>query len=223
MLGLRDPRAGCPRAGSGVIVFVTNASRERATSGAVSASRQPGRVEQRDRHAAPARRTGPSTQSRTYDAVPLARRSRSRRRSRTPSAPPRRAGRPARAARPRRASAPGRRRARRPGRPGSASVTSVGSSDDLGVRHERGRLRVMRRPEAEQRRRPAEPLGEVGQRRDADPAADEERPGDGEVEAVAEGAGHPDRVTRPSAQSRASRGRSGRRGTRARPAAPGTG
>ncbi len=54
----------------------------------------------------------------------------------------------------------------------------------------------MRRPEAEQRRRAAEALGQVGERCNADPPADEERPRDGQVEAVAEGARHPDRVTR---------------------------
>ena len=54
----------------------------------------------------------------------------------------------------------------------------------------------MRRPEAEQRRRAAEALGQVGERGDADPPADEERPRDGEVEAVAEGARHAVRVTR---------------------------
>ena len=53
---------GLPSRGSGVIVFVTNASSSSATSGAVSASRQPLALRDRDRHAA--RRTGPAMHSR---------------------------------------------------------------------------------------------------------------------------------------------------------------
>ena len=49
-----------PSRGSGVTVFVTKASSARATSGAVSASRQPRGVQDHARLA----RTGPSTQRR---------------------------------------------------------------------------------------------------------------------------------------------------------------
>ena len=77
---------------------------------------------------------------------------------------------------------------------------------DLGVRDERRRLGMVCRPEAEQRGRPAECLGEIREGSDADAAADEERPPHREVEAVAERPGHPDRV------------RAGERGDRACPA-----
>ena len=120
-VGLGDPGRRLPSRGSGVTVFVTKRRAPRATSGAVSASRQPRGVQQQ--HA----------EHRSFNAQPLpARRrsrprSRSRRRSRRPSAPPRRAGPRARAAGPPRASARGRRRGRR-GRGTISSVTSVGST-----------------------------------------------------------------------------------------------
>ena len=64
---------------------------------------------------------------------------------------------------------------------------------DLRVRHERSRLGVPRAAEAEQRARSAEPLGEIGKRRDAHAAADEQRDLD-PVEAVPERAEHRDPV-----------------------------
>ena len=59
---------------------------------------------------------------------------------------------------------------------------------------QRGRLRVPLGAEAEDRRRTTESLGQVRQRRDPDAAADEQRPVDVEVEAVAERAEHVQRV-----------------------------
>jgi hypothetical protein len=95
-------------------------------------------------------------------------------------------------------------------------VTSTGSIDDLGVRHERGRLGVVLGAEAEHGRRVLERLGEVRQRRDPDPAADEQRPRDVEAEAAPErpktAISSPGRAPR----ARASRARSGRSETRAR-------
>ena len=89
-------------------------------------------------------------------------------------------------------------------------MTSVGLEHDRRVRDERRRLGVRRRAEAEQRRRLAEPLGEVRQRRDPDPAADEQRALDVEVEAVAERArGRRSRRRVASAQSASCPGRSG--------------
>ena len=73
-------------------------------------------------------------------------------------------------------------------------MTRAGSIDHLGVRHQRGRLRVPLRAEAEDRGRRAEPRGEVGQRRDPDAAADEKRPLDVEPEAVPERPEDVDRV-----------------------------
>ena len=55
---------GLPSRGSGVTVFVTKASRLRATSGAVERVEAAARVEDREGHAASCR-TGPSTQRRT--------------------------------------------------------------------------------------------------------------------------------------------------------------
>ncbi len=82
------------------------------------------------------------------------------------------------------------------------------------MRHERRCLRVVRRPEPEQRRRAAEALGEVRERRNADPAAYEERSGDAEVEAVAERACDVDRITR---LERGDRGRPGADGLEEEP------
>ena len=62
--------------------------------------------------------------------------------------------------------------------------------DDLGIRHQGGRLRMPVGAEAEDGRRPAEGLGEVGQRRHADAAADEQGLADEELEAHAERAQH---------------------------------
>ena len=67
----------------------------------------------------------------------------------------------------------------------------VGRLDaDLGVGDERGGLGVPVAAEAEDRRRLPEHLRQVRQRGDADAAADEQRPRDVEVEAVAERAEH---------------------------------
>ena len=77
---------------------------------------------------------------------------------------------------------------------------------DLGVRHELARLGVPRAAEAEHRRRIPKPLGEVRQRGDPDPAADEQRPLDVEPEAVAEWAEDRDPV---SGLERAERARAG--------------
>jgi hypothetical protein len=60
-----------------------------------------------------------------------------------------------------------------------------GLDDDLGIRDEGGRFGVAIRPEAEQRRRLAQRLGEIRQRSDPDPSADEDRSRDVEPEAVA--------------------------------------
>ena len=57
---------------------------------------------------------------------------------------------------------------------------------DLRVRKERGRFRMPVAAETEDGRCVPEPLGEVGERRNADAAADEQRPCDVEAEAVAE-------------------------------------
>ncbi len=58
--------------------------------------------------------------------------------------------------------------------------------DHLGVRDERRRLGVSLRTEAEHGRRPSEPFGEIGKRRDADPAAHEQRPFHVEAKSVSE-------------------------------------
>ena len=73
----------------------------------------------------------------------------------------------------------------------------------VGLREQRGRSRVLVAPEAEQRRRMAQRLGEIGQRRDPDSAADEQRALDREIEAVAERAEHVDRVARGERAERA--------------------
>ena len=96
--------------------------------------------------------------------------------------------------------------------------------DDRRVRDERRCLGVCVRAEAEDRGRRAEALREVRKRRDADAAADEERPLDVEVEARPSGPVtwicSPDLERRDRACARA---RSARRGSRARPAGASTG
>ena len=140
---------GFPSRGSGVIVFVTKASSERATSGAVSASRQPEALS--------------STEHRPFDAEALqlavdldraavagAVAARHRRlpgelgvRARARAAPP--------------ASAPARTRARRARRSSGQELGDVDRLDaDLGVRDERRGLGVPLGAEAEDRRRAAE-------------------------------------------------------------------
>ncbi len=80
-----------------------------------------------------------------------------------------------------------------------------GIDHDVGAGHQVGRRRVFGAAEAENdRRRATELLGEVRQRRDADPAADEQRPLDVEPVAVAERAEHADLVAGPKPAQRLS-------------------
>ena len=74
--------------------------------------------------------------------------------------------------------------------------TCAALDDDLGVRDEHRRLGVPLGAEAEHRRGRAEALREVGQRRDPDPAADEERPLDVQAKAVPERPEDVDRLSR---------------------------
>ena len=116
------------------------------------------------------------------------------------------------------ASAPARRRARRDRL--SLSLSACGDQDrvddHLGVRDERSSLRMPFRAEAQDRRRPVELRRQVRQRRDPDPAPDEQRPLDVEAEAVPERAEDVERVAgSEGAQRLRSRARSGRSGTRA--------
>ncbi len=116
---------GFPSRGSGVTVFVTNASRLRATSGAVSASRHPDalRIGITRRPSGPGpRRTDERTDRRAR------RRSRSTRRTRTPSAPPTRAGRAGTSARTASSIGSGPHARTSYGSSGSSSVTSLGST-----------------------------------------------------------------------------------------------
>ena len=147
---------GFPSRGSGVTVFVTNASSARATSGAVSASRQPEPLRIiRACRSMPASdpgscrpSTGPSTQSRLRRAVDLddaaVARAVAARHRRLPGELRARGERRARP----RASAPGRRRGRR-----SRARMRLGDvrrlDHDLGVRDERRRLGVPAAAEAE--------------------------------------------------------------------------
>ena len=196
---------GFPSRGSGVIVFVTKASSARRDLGGgqrVEAARgvedrDARRVTARDRSALRTRSTGPSTHSRRYARLELDHAAVAR----------------AVAAGHRRL--PRQLRARRRGATIASSIgsgpqarTSPGSvgqrvRDERRLEHDRRRSararppQRARRAETEQRRRRAELLREVRQRRDSDPAADEQRPFDGEVESVAERAQDMDRVARP--------------------------
>jgi len=66
----------------------------------------------------------------------------------------------------------------------------AGFDDHLGIRDERRRLGVGLRTEAEHGRRAPEPFGEIGKRRDADPATHEQRPLNVEPKSVSEGPEH---------------------------------
>ena len=209
-LGLGDPRpAGCPRAAPGVTVFVTKASSERATAGRGERVEAAARVQ--EEHS-----TGPSTQRRVERAVEL-----------DDAAV---AG--AVAARHRRLPGElgvrGERAHRLEHRLGpagehvAAERQHVGDEHrvdhDLGVRDEHGRLGVARAPEAEQRRRLLERLGQVRERRDPDAAADEERPRDVEPEAVSERAEDGDPLAR--ARAPRARGCRGPTGSTRKPSSP---
>src|SRR5215212_7770950 len=185
-----------PSRPSGVTVFVTKASRLRATSGAVSASRQP--------LALSSRKDGPFYAEAPELAVDL---------DHAPVAG-------AVAARHRRL--PRELRVRRQatdlfqhrlraagedvaaGRHDLRHVARL--EDDLSIGHERGRLGVPGAAEAEYGGRAPEPLREIGKRCDADPAADEQRPLHLEPEAVAERAENAEPV---AGLERAERARSG--------------
>src|SRR5215210_7144800 len=175
---------GLPPRGSGVTVFVTKASRERAVAGAVSASRQPEALS--------------STEHRPLDAEAL------------PLAADLDGAAVAGAVAARHRRLPGELRARGEGPNGSEHRLRAAGEDvearpealrhvlglqhDLGVRHERRGFRVMGAAEAEQRVRPAERGGQERERRDADPAPDEQRALDVEAEAVAERPEHREAV-----------------------------
>ena len=182
---------GLPSRGSGVIVFVTNPSSDRATSGAASASRQPEALRSRTRHA----RAQYRALEAEADVAAVARDDAAV------------AG--AVAAGHRRLA--GELRARHEAlervehrlRAAGEDVARLGGQrlgderrveHDLRVRDERRGLGVVRGAEPEQRRRRAEPLREVRQRRDPDAAADEERPLDGEVVSLPERPRHGDPV-----------------------------
>ena len=205
---------GFPSRGSGVTVFVTNASSARAVSGAVSASRQPLRVQ--EEHS-----TGPSTQSRFRRAVELD----DAAVAGAVAAGHRRLPRELRVGRERAHRLEHRLRARTPARRGPSGMRLRDEhrvDHDLRVRDEHGRLGVMLAAEAEHGRRTVERLGEVRQRRDPDAAAHEQRPRHVEPEAVPERAEDRDLVAGLERGERLrARARSGRSGTPARRAARG--
>src|SRR5688572_1527765 len=168
---------GLPSRGSGVIVFVTKPSRERATSGAVNASRQPEALS--------------STEHRPLDAESLQ------------LSVDLHSAAVAGAVATRHRRLPGELRVRDAGaecskhrlRPAREHVTRVlgqqlrhvdGLDADLCVRDERCGLGVPVGAEAEDGRGVAEPSGEERQRSDPDPPSDEQRPLQVELEAVAE-------------------------------------
>src|SRR5215210_6445442 len=166
-----------PPRGSGVIVLVTKPSSDRATSGALRASRQPEALS--------------STEHRTLDAEPLqlAVQLDGAAIARAVAAGHRRL--PGELGVRHELAQRGEHRLRTTG---EHVVTLVGQERrhvggfdaHLGAGEERGRLRVQLAAEAEKRWRAAELLREVWERRDSDSAADQERPLDVEVEAVPE-------------------------------------
>src|SRR5581483_6164741 len=156
-----------PSRGSGVIVFVTNASSCRATCGAASASRQPealsSRGKDRPLHAESLELPVDLDRAAVAGAVPAR-----HRRLPCEHVEPLQV----------------------------ACCYKDGVDDHLGAGKERGRLGVRVRPEAEDGGREPERLGEIRERRDADAAADEERSRDVEPEAVAERSEDVDALTR---------------------------
>src|SRR4249919_2558484 len=166
-----------PSRGSGVTVLVTNASSSRATSGAVSASRQPlalsSRMEHRPFHAEALEHAVDLDRAAVAGAVAAGHRRLPRKLGIRRQAPHRL-----------------EHRLRAAGEHVVARRQHFGHErrldDDLRVRDERSGLRVPRATEAENRRRPAQRLRQVRERRDADPATDEQWAFDVEAKAVAE-------------------------------------
>src|SRR6266545_5260457 len=165
-----------PSLGSDVTVFVTNASRLRATSGAVSASRHPEALSSTKHRAVDTQTLELAVD---LDRAPV---------TRSVAAGHRRL--PGQLSGGNELTDGGEHRlgpAREHVQPRRNELRHERRLDaDLGVRHELGRLRVPVRAEAEDRRRPPERLRQVRQGRDPDAATDEERSLDLEAEAVAE-------------------------------------